>query len=336
MISLWYPAEPIQYQRAPYMTARAAAHFDQGLARFVPRYRVGVMDWAGTPTHAGIDAPVAPARGGHPVVLYGPGGGNARTVGTVLVEELASRGYVAVTVDHTYESGEVEFPDGRVAVDQRPADATRGESTTVRVADLRFVVDSLAEIAAGRSPDVTERPLPTGLRDGLDLSRLGMVGYSAGGYAAAEAMLADRRIRAGVNLDGQLLADDDPVVVAPVAQPGLDRPFLQFAVAGHTRESDPSWAAFWMNPRAWRRELRLAGATHFGLSDLQVALPAIGQVMGLTTEEVSLALGSIDPVRSVAAQRAYVTAFVDRHLRGRRGGLLDHASPRFPEVTFVP
>lgn len=264
-----------------------------------------------------------------------PGGGNARTLGTALVEELASRGYVVVTVDHTYEAGEVEFPDDRVAVDQRPAGATRGECAAVRVADLRFVMDSLATLATGHSPDITRRPLPVGLRHCLNLRPVGMVGYSAGGYAAAEAMLVDRRIRAGVNLDGQLLANDDPVVVAPVAQQGLDRPFLQFAVPGHTRESDLSRAAFWTNQRAWSRELRLAGATHLGLSDLQVALPAIGQVMGLTADELALALGSIDPARSVAVQRAYVTAFFDRHLRGRRGRLLDQPSPWFPEVTFV-
>jgi hypothetical protein len=149
-------------------------------------------------------------------------------------------------------------------------------------------------------------------------------------------MLVDRRIRAGVNLDGQLIADDNPVVIAPVAEQGLDRPFLQVATPGHTRESDPSWAAFWTNQQGWRRELRLAGATHLGLSDHQVALPAVGRVMGLTADLLALALGSIDPARSVAAQRAYLTAFFDRHLRGRRGELLEQPSPWYPEVTFVP
>jgi hypothetical protein len=37
-----------------------------------------------------------------------------------------------------------------------------------------------------------------------------------------------------------------------------------------------------------------------------------------------------------AAQRAYVTSFFDRWLRGRDDHLLDGPSPRYPDVVFVP
>lgn len=47
-------------------------------------------------------------------VLYSPGAGEPRTWGTTLVQDLASRGYVVVTVDPTYEASEVEFPGGRI------------------------------------------------------------------------------------------------------------------------------------------------------------------------------------------------------------------------------
>ncbi|MCP3803204.1 hypothetical protein NLX83_28390 [Allokutzneria sp. A3M-2-11 16] len=49
-----------------------------------------------------------------------------------------------------------------------------------------------------------------------------------------------------------------------------------------------------------------------------------------------IAIGTVDPARSVAAQRAYVAAFFDLHLRGKNTGLLDGSSPLFPELTFVP
>jgi pimeloyl-ACP methyl ester carboxylesterase len=310
MVSLWYPARLCGHPFARYMTPRAADHFDMGLSQQIPGYRIGVVDWAGTPTHARLDAPVAAGR--HPVVLYGPGGGNPRTLGTGLVEELASHGYLVVAIDHTYEASEVEFPDGRLATDRRPPGTTRGQSAAVRVADIRFILDAL----------------------GLD--RVGMLGYSAGGFAAAEAMLTDQRIRAGVNLDGKLLDNDDPILLSRVAQTGLDRPFLQLATPGHTRESDPSWAAFHTHQRGWFRELRLAQSTHLSLSDLEIAIPYLATLIGLPRAAVTLAIGGLDPYRCVAIQRAYVTAMFDQHLQHRPSPLLNRPSARYPEVTLVP
>jgi pimeloyl-ACP methyl ester carboxylesterase len=310
MVSLWYPTRPCEHPFARYMTPRAASHFDAGLSQHIPGYRTGVIDWAGTRTHARLDAPVTAGR--HPVVLYGPGGGNPRTLGTGLIEELASHGYLVVAIDHTYEASEVEFLDGRLATDRRPPGTTRGQSTAVRVADIRFVLDALR------------------------LDRVGMFGYSAGGFSAAEAMLADQRIRAGANLDGKLLDDDEPVVLSRVARTGLDRPFLQLATPGHTRELDPSWASFQEHQRGWFRELRLAQTTHLSLSDLEIAIPYLAPLMGLPPAAVALAIGELEPHRCVAIQRAYLTAFFDRHLRGRPSPLLDQPSARYPEVTFVP
>jgi dienelactone hydrolase len=61
---------------------------------------------------------------------------------------------------------------------------------------------------------------------GLDLRKLGMFGFSLGGYASANTMLADERVTAGIDLDGTL--QDDPVKgpLGEVARTGLDRPFL--------------------------------------------------------------------------------------------------------------
>ncbi|GIH03770.1 esterase [Rhizocola hellebori] len=327
MVSIWYPAMSRHGELAPYMQPAAAAHYDQGLAQQLPRYAAGVVDYAATPTHARLRAPMLKRRGGHPVVLYSPGGGNARTTGTVLAEQLASHGYLVVTIDHTYESAEVEFPGGRLAVDRRPADSTREASALVRVADTRFVLDALALIDRGTRG--------AGLRGAFDLERVAMVGYSAGGYAAAETMLVDPRVRAGCNLDGKLLADDDPIILGRAALHGLDRPFLQIGTPGHDSTTDPSWTAMRANARGWHRELCLQGSTHLGLNDLAVTIPFLAKVFGLSAQEVQYALGTIDPARSVAVIRAYVTAFLDQHLRGAEQTLLDQPSPRFPEMVFV-
>jgi predicted dienelactone hydrolase len=122
-------------------------------------------------------------------VLYSPGLGTSRTFGSQQVEDLVSHGYVVVTVDHTGEAP-AEFPGGRITTSTMPsADDTEVYRTAIRTRteDLGFVLDQL------------ER-LPVGF---LDLKHVGVLGFSAGGFAGAQLMLTDRRVDAGVNLDGR-------------------------------------------------------------------------------------------------------------------------------------
>jgi hypothetical protein len=58
--------------------------------------------------------------GPHPVVLCSPGPQADRAAGTVLVEQSASEGYVVVTIDHTHDAAEVEFPGQRVERSAHP------------------------------------------------------------------------------------------------------------------------------------------------------------------------------------------------------------------------
>ena len=46
-------------------------------------------------------------------------------------------------------------------------------------------------------------------------------------------------------------------------------------------------------------------------------------------------IGTIDPGSTVAAERAYIGAFFDLHLRHRDNHLLDGPSPRYPDVQFL-
>ena len=139
--------------------------------------------------------------------------GGYRDSGTVLVEELVSRGYIVVTIDHTHDSSVVEFPGGRLETTAipEPTPQVLEQAVAVRVADTRFVLDTLTALNAGINPDAEQRTLPAGLRGALRLSSVGMFGHSLGGAAAAAAMLQDPRIKVGVNLDGTLFG---PVVNA--------------------------------------------------------------------------------------------------------------------------
>ncbi|MEU5211859.1 hydrolase [Streptomyces sp. NPDC020742] len=348
MVSVRYPAGAGagRYPRAPQLTAREAAGFD-GLNNFSPPVPRGKVAWAATRTYAHEGAPVAGDRQAGrrlPVVLYSPGAGDPRSFGSTLCDELASRGYAVVTIDHPYEAPAVEFPGGRVARSVMPAEMVKAQKagrmtqllkkvSGVRVADTRFVLDELDKRGAAS-------PLPRGLRGVLDTGAVGMFGQSAGGFTAAQTMHDDRRIRAAANLDGVMgytQRDDDPSNPSTVGRDGVDRPLLLMGMAGDDHHTVASWGAVWRHSKgAWMRDLTLRGGRHAGFTDGQTLIPQVARQVGLPRKDVEKLLGTVDPVRSVAAQRAYVTAFFDRWLRGRAdGGLLDGPSSRYPEVKFV-
>lgn len=332
MISVWYPAasgSAEHHPRARYMAPGAADHWDATSPHGIPK---GALDFAATRTHAREGAPPDRRAGRLPVLVYAAGAGDPRTWGTALVEEMASRGYVVVTVDHTYENPGVQFPDGSVKDDgplrKELAEAQKNGTMTellkktldVRVADSTFVLDSLGS-------------LPHGLSRVVDLRRVGMFGQSAGGIAAAETMYEDRRVKAGVNMDGTLEYNPEPdgTNLMPVARHGLDRPFLLMGREGSDRTTEPSWRSFWSHTTAWKRNLTLRDSLHQTYTDLPALLPQAG-VSRRTLEDH---IGTVDPTRAVAAQRAYVASFFDRWLKGHDDGLLGAPSGRYPEVEFA-
>ena len=108
---------------------------------------------------------------------------------------------------------------------------------------------------------------------------------------------------------------------------------------GHDTHSDPSLAGFWSHLRGWRLFLTMRNAQHYTYTDLEQFL---GQLLSarivphqLTRERVSEVIGTIQPSRAVAAQRAYIAAFFDLHLRGLSTTLLSGPSPNYPEIQFL-
>ncbi|MFD0426659.1 alpha/beta hydrolase family protein [Streptomyces parvus] len=316
LVSLHYPARPGSGgDPAPYMP--------EAEARLMLAQR-GLDDpeWPGlvAATRTFSRTAARPAPGRFPLVLLSPGFGTPRATLTGLAEELASRGYVVATADHAYESTGTELPDGRVLpcaacdeVDAQPDEAGRRKVlaavATGRAADFSFLLDRLA------GPRPAWRHART-----IDARRVGMAGHSIGGNAAASTMAADRRVDAGVNMDGMFFD--------PVTPRGLDRrPFLMLGTdPGHAPGAgDTSWDEGWDRLDGFKRWLTVRDSGHFTFTDT----PVIGEHLGIVDPGAPLSAA-----RSTTITRAYVTAFFDRSLRGRPARLLDGPAPAHPEVLF--
>lgn len=321
MVSLWYPtSSPSGHYQAPWMPSISGADFlaSRGLT----------PQQVTLPTTAGhVLAPVDTQLGKLPVLLYSTGLHSDRAMGTALVQDLASRGYLVVTVDHTHDANEVQFPGNRVEVNTMPAGAHSSDTLNVRAADIKFVIDQLGTLSKGGNPDAGHATLPTGLSKAVDMSHIGMFGWSLGGAAVDTAMQLDHRIAAGANLDGQFFGS------AP--SKNLDRPFMLFSSGTHNRNTDSSWRTLWSHLTGYRVDVQLHGAAHLSFSDNEWMVQQEASLLGLSQTQLQQQYGTIDPNRAIAVQRVYLAAFFDQELRHQHSTLLDGPNKNYSEISFV-
>jgi hypothetical protein len=321
MIQIWYPARAVDgHPRAPLMTPATARVFEK-------QQDLPVLSWPITDAHLG--APVRQREGGWPVVLYSPGLGDERWETTCLVEDLASHGYIVVTIDHIHDASVVVLPDGQVETYAVPALTSQVITKEIesRVADVRFVLDQLAVINGGGNPGHEPWPLPRGLDTALDLGRVGMFGHSDGGSTTAHAMHADARIKAGADMDGTLWT--------PQAVAGSDRPLLLFGEQDLSPFEASTWAEFWKKQRGPKLQLSLLGSKHATFTDFAALVPQLAPILGEPPSWVVEGIGTINGDRAVAVVRAYLGAWFDTYLRDYDSRLLTGPSARYPEVRFV-
>ncbi|PMD61331.1 PAF acetylhydrolase family protein [Hyaloscypha bicolor E] len=317
MISVFHPISPAEC--SPYLTLDlnpiTAAFEDAALAQF------GVQPG----TFESLDLQVCHSRANphhlstsrnYPLVLFSPGLAGTRLFYNAIAQQLASRGYTVVTIDHAYDASIVTFPDNSTILAANiTTEAQILLDLDARVKDVSFVLDKLSE------PSTTARIIPS-LACRLDVSNTGIIGHSLGGATAATAMLRDSRFIAGINLDGSFWGD--------VIQKGLDKPFLMLA---HEGKIDPTWEAIWPNLTGWKRELMLAGSAHNTFTDLPDVVDVLGIRRSLPPEATDL-LGTIGGARGFEVITTYVEAFFDFVMKGESSALLDKPSKSFPEVSF--
>jgi len=284
MVRFWYPTATTggnaACARADYTAPQTWKYFGTLLGITLPQVL----------TNSCRNAPIA--AGSHAVVFLSHGFTGTSTDYTFLAEDLASRGYVVASIDHTYEATAVAFPDGRLEKsvlgshftnDWHSDPGTLGFAVAVRLADLRFVLDRLRPLNSG--PD-------SGFTGSLDLSRIAIAGHSLGGLTVLRALESEPRFKAGVLLDA--------VVPSHLAAP-LKQPLLNLVV-GRDRWNEMD-CSLWGALGGTRLAVAFPGAEHIALSD------AVWLLKGVVKS------GDSDADRAIAAIREYVASFLDTNLR---------------------
>jgi dienelactone hydrolase len=264
----------------------------------------------------------------YPVAIFSPGFGSTPKFYTKQLEELASHGYVVVAINPTYEAP-ILFPDGQVITQSSVFDFSSANSETeqqvfnravkIRAEDVSFVLNELERI---NSKDPQE--LLTGR---LDLRQIGIFGHSLGGDTAIEAMKSDRRLKAGINMDGGSYGS----LFASGNSDGLDRPFMVMSHDG----ADESLQSFYQRLKANAYRLTIKGSKHTTFMDFGLILPAFStDSTDRDKSQIGQVIGSIEPQRAIQIISTYTLAFFNRYLKGEDEPLLEKLSVDYPEVLI--
>lgn len=234
---------------------------------------------------------------GLPVVLLSAGFGLPRIAMSALAEDLASYGYLVLTLGHVYESMVEETPSGmKYQYKAVLNDWYWQTATQTRVGDLRAVIDQLPSLGYG-------------IGAAADLSELVVAGHSLGGAAGLALADSDVRVRAVLCLDSPAGIAWGGVMHVPDSLPC---PVMSLstddAAAGIT---SPSWGQMLAGGTNGYRfyDLLQPGAKHLAYTDFAVLTGAAKRPSYV---------GSVDPLASIRGTRAYALAFAEFEL-GRSG-----------------
>ena len=122
-------------------------------------------------SHSFMDLQLSDSENHYPILLFSHGFNGFRNQNTFQVEELASQGYIVLSIDHTFDAAATVFPGGRTAYVQ-PINLTDEGDSHIKLweEDVSFVLNQIEKLNENDE---------TGFFTGrLDTSRIGMFGHS--------------------------------------------------------------------------------------------------------------------------------------------------------------
>jgi predicted dienelactone hydrolase len=352
LVRVWYPTETTEgFSLKPYISKAEALSHGAILGG------VGMHHIVHVETNSYEGAPIVEGASNLPVVYFSHGYTSFAGQNTVLMEELASRGYLVYSVQHSLDSIDTILPNGDVIPTypklmeeltgedgEDSTDDMTGETLDIRrkatiegfnigvEKNIRTSTASASEWAFDRlfvqkilsSGEVEDRLLDI-VKAG-DYTHVGHSGMSFGGSTSGSVCLDDPNCAAFVNMDGS--NHDGRLINASAGKPTMmfhsDWTIMFKEMTG---DEGRDFSEYGFNDLSYE--------THeeAGLSDDVIRL----RVKDVTHGGVSdfslfikgplknMTLGSIDGPRMITIMNDFVVGFFDKYVRGSSENLMDSA-----------
>ncbi len=340
LIKVWYPAVPKDgsvknsYWEDTHLVGSLIA---RGIR--MPSFLFDHVKYISTNSYA--NAPLSSAEDSYPVLIFSHGYLTTISSNTILMEELASQGYIIFSIGHSYQNIVSIYPDGKVVPyneehvalaskleDEKKislfqefidcTDKTKkkvlysqyitkhfiAESFDIWVDDTLFVMDELERLNQ-TDPDFSGK---------LDLSRLGLLGHSLGGAVASRISLLDNRCKAGINMDGIQFRD--------IKEDDISSGAFMFMYSGGRNSMN---SILYDNFIKSTYSATITDSKHMDYTDFPYIFP-LSKLLGFS--------GSVDGKMMTDITNQYVFSFFNKHLNGTDEPLLEGASKEYQNVKF--
>jgi len=338
-VKAWYPVDR-QSTPEPYLL-KAEAEFVTEYLQFPALYK-DLM------TNAGRDLPLSAKENKYPALIFSHGWGEHYAQNTILMEELASHGYVVFSVAHHYECKFSSFPDGRLVriemnnprfqkmIQEQMNPKAMGLFEKLKSAtsdEERFLV--FLEANATLPMCLTESPRywaediaffidrlkimneeDARFKNKLNLERIGIFGMSMGGIAASELCSTDERIKAGASIDGGFYGPSNATRDVKYRVPFLFLNSARFLGCGALFAGKSAQDCF---------SLTVKGSDHYNFSDYSI----------FPVPSVRALLGPIDGKKTIEIMNVIVPAFFDKYLKDRQIIDVVKKAKAYPEIEIA-
>ena len=292
----------------------------------------------------------------YPLVLFSHGAGTTMEVQTSQSEDLASHGYIVLTIDHTYASAGTVFPDRIVSHKEATTDFNIAEPaeiiTQIMADDSKFVIDRLGEMNDGKIDSI--------FRGRLDLNKIGAIGHSVGGAVAYNLAINDSRVKAAIDLDGAVFITpkEDSKDIAPflmlasrfMSQTIQSRRPLMKGYEDMDEVERKITVEMYGSEEAYREAYNKAEQNMIGLTEVlkdsgnlftiedsdHMKFTDIGLFIGIPQLRELIGIrGKTPPARCLEITKAITLVFFDQHLNGESKDSLKALITKYPELKRV-
>lgn len=331
-IKVWYPAD-LKTDYEPYLenadTVIKSWQFSE--------------DYRNLITHSSKEVPISQREISYPILIFSHGWGEHFSQNTILMEELASHGYVIFSIAHHYECKFSFYPDGlffnmemnstrfnlllqeqqnpnAMSVFQKMFTAkTEYDRLNIFIETNNLMPTLMKESPKYWAEDITffinelHKINETNLifKGKLDLNRIGVFGMSMGGMATNEVCVSDSRIKAGVNIDGGLFG--------PIIDKTLNIPFMFLNSQRFSGYGD----LFLSKSKNICYSVTIMNSDHYNFTDY-----------ALFPIQSTRQLGSIEATKPIEIMNSLILAFFDKYIMHKNDINLTSISKKI-DVEFV-
>jgi len=336
VVKAWYPAD-IRSDFETYLL-HAESEFATTYLQFPEMFKT-------LRTNSSRDVPLSSKESEYPVLIFSHGWGEHYSQNSILMEELASHGYVVFSIAHLYECKFSSYPDGRfiyIDMNSHRLQKMMGEMANPEVLALlqKFSSASNDEERLQVFADM-EKVLPTGLSESpkywaedisffidqiyglnnenkfyknkLNLDEIGVFGMSLGGFASNEVSMLDNRVKTCVNMDGGfhgLISKSE--ILVPTMFLNSNR-YLGYGNIFTNRSKMDCYS------------FTVKNSDHFNFTDYSI----------YPVPSVQALLGSIDGAKTIEIMNVMVLNFFDKYLKEKDDIDLMKKAEWFSEIEAV-